>query len=99
MGQGVVEESATITDLRPQGPINSDVIGTGFSDEGAIVDNERAACIVKGSIANVRKDQSFDVVVSGSVRTIDHYLKKHGKFVAASKVDWGLPCNNDPFRD
>lgn len=92
MGQGVVMESATITELRPNGPISSDVIGTGFSDEGAIADNERAACILKGRIANIRKDRSFDVIARGSVNTVDHYIKKNGKFVAAAKIDWGIPC-------
>jgi hypothetical protein len=94
MGQGVIEESSTITELRPDGPITSDVIGTGFSDEGAIVDNERAACVVKGKIANVRKDSSFDVIVRGSVNAVDHYAKKKGKFVAVSRRDWGLPCDS-----
>lgn len=92
MGQGVIEESATITELRPQGPVTSDVVGTGFSDEGAIVDNERPACIVKGMIANVHKDVSFDVIVSGSIHGRDRYIKRSGRFVAASKRDWGVPC-------
>jgi hypothetical protein len=93
MGQGVIEESATVTELRPTGPVTSDVIGTGFSDEGAIVDNERASCVVKGTITNIRKDRSFDVITDGSVKTIDHYIKKDGKFAAASKIDWGVPCD------
>jgi hypothetical protein len=92
MGQGVIEESATITELRPDGPVTSDVIGTGFSDEGAIVDNERAPCVVEGRIGNVYKDRSFDVIVTGSVRAVDHYVNRSGKFVAASKIDWGVPC-------
>jgi hypothetical protein len=94
MGQGVVEESATITELRPQGPVTSGVIGTGFSDEGAIVDSDRPACVVKGAIANVRKNRGFDVVFTGSVKGVDHSVKKGGKFVAGSKLDWGLPCDN-----
>jgi hypothetical protein len=99
MGQGIIEESATITELRPGGPVTSDVIGIGFSDEGAIVDNERSPCEVSGTIANVRKDRSFDVIASGSISAVDHYVKKQGKFVAASKIDWGIPCDRDPFRD
>lgn len=92
MGQGIIEESATLTELRPDGPVTSDVIVTGFSDEGAIVDNERAPCVVKGRIANIYKDRSFDVIVTGSVRAVDHYVKRKGKFIAASKIDWGIPC-------
>ena len=30
-GQGIIESSATLTELRPDGPVTSDVINTGFS--------------------------------------------------------------------
>jgi hypothetical protein len=93
MGQGVVMESSTLTELRPEGPTTSDLIGTGFSDEGAIVDDERTPCIVEGKISNIRRDRSFDVIVRGSVKGVDHYVKRNGKFVATSKLDWGVPCD------
>ncbi len=106
MGQGVVMESATITELQPSGPATSEYIGTGFSNEGAIVDNERPVCKVEGKIANIRKDRSFDVIASGSVRAVDRYVKRGGKFVATAKIDWGIPCDRenepadfDPFAD
>lgn len=91
-GQGITESSSTLTELTPAGPITSDLIGTGYTDEGAIVDDERPACVLEGKIANIRKDRSFDVVVTGTKPMVNHYLKKGGKFVALSKVDWGLPC-------
>lgn len=95
MGQGIVMESATITELTAAGPKTSDVIGTGFSNEGAIVDESRPACTVKGVISNIRKDQSFDVVASGAVSSTDHYVKKSGRFVSAKSIDWGVPCDPD----
>jgi hypothetical protein len=91
-GQGITESSATLTELTPTGPVTSDVIGTGFSDEGAIVDDERPACVVQGNIANIVKDESFDVIVTGSVNAVDHYVRSGGKFVASTKIDWGTPC-------
>ena len=91
MGQGVVTEGATLTELRPDGPVTSDLIGTGYNDEGAGRE-DRPICAVKGRIANVRRDRSFDVIVTGSVKAVDRYVKRNGKFVAASRIDWGLPC-------
>jgi len=95
-GQGITESSATLTELRPEGPITSDVIGTGFSNGGAVTDDGDgpAPCEVTGRIANIQRDQSFDVVISGSVTGVDHYVKKGGRFVATDKIDWGIPCDS-----
>jgi hypothetical protein len=96
MGQGITMESAMLTELTPDGPVTSDLIGTGFSDEGAIVDESRSACLIKGRITNVRKDRGFDVVISGSVKGLDRYRKRGGKFVQDGKrLDWGVPCDQD----
>jgi len=93
MGQGVVMSSSTITELRPDGPRTSDVIGTGYNDEGAIDEESgRTACNVEGEIGNIVKDRSFEVSASGSVVAHDRYIMRNGKFVALKKVDWGLPC-------
>ena len=93
MGQGVVMSSSTITELRLNGPMTSDVIGTGYNDEG-VFDEEsgRAACKVEGQIANIVKDRSFEVSVSGSVTAHDRYVMRNGKFIALKMVDWGRPC-------
>ena len=94
MGQGIVESSALITELRPEGPVSSDVIGTGFSNAGALTnDDPRPRCEVDGKIAKVVKDRSFDVVVTGSVIGRDRYVKRGGKFVAVNKREWGTPCS------
>lgn len=92
-GQGVTESSATVTELQPKGPVTSDVIGTGYSDAGAITDDSpHAGCELDGKITNVVKDRSFAVAVSGTVKGIDLFVKRNGKFVAVKKRDWGLPC-------
>jgi hypothetical protein len=92
-GQGITMSGAAITELRPDGPRTSDVIGTGYSDAGAITDEDpRPGCDIDGKISNVVKDRSFDVVVTGTINGKDRYVKRNGKFVAINKRDWGLPC-------
>jgi len=92
-GQGATESSATITELRADGPKTSDVIGTGYTDEGAIPeDTGIKACKVDGKITNVVRGRSFDVAISGSISGRDHYIMRNGRFVATKKIDWGLPC-------
>jgi hypothetical protein len=92
-GQGITMSSATITELTAKGPVTSDVIGTGFTNAGAITDDDpRQVCDVDGKIANIVKDRSFDVAVSGSISGRDRYIKREGRFVAVKKADWEMPC-------
>jgi len=92
LAQGITTAGATITELRPTGPVESAPIGTYYDDEGD-PETKRAPCKVEGRIANVRKDRSFDVVVSGSVEAIDRYAMKGGRFVARSQIRWNDPCH------
>ncbi len=92
-GQGITMSSAAITELRPDGPVTSDLIGTGYSDGGAITeDDPRPTCDVEGKITNIVRDRHFDLVVTGSVSGRDRYVKRGGKFVSTTKRDWGSPC-------
>lgn len=91
MAQGVIVSGARITELRPSGPATSDLIGTSYDDEGNRPENE-VACVVKGRVANIRKDRSFDVIVTGSANAVDRYEKRNGRFVARKKIRWNLPC-------
>ena len=91
-GQGITMSSATITELAPTGPVTSELIGTGFTNEGAIVDESETVCAVTGVITNIQKDRAFDVAVSGSVTALDHYIKKDGRFVPEVKIEWPSPC-------
>jgi hypothetical protein len=93
MGQGVVESSATITELAAAGPTTSEVIDTGYSDTGAIVEGDgRRECVTKGAIRNIAKDRSFDVATTGSITRLDRYVKRNGKFVIVQRVDSASPC-------
>jgi hypothetical protein len=91
-GQGVSVEGFTLTELRPTGPVTSEVIRTSYSDAGQV--EKGVACEVRGKVTNIRKDRGFDVIVSGSIRGVDHYIKKEGKFVPTSKIDWDMPCSS-----
>ena len=91
MSLGVSTGGVTITELRPDGPVISDHIATYYEDDGD-PQTGRSGCNAKGRIANIRKDRSFDVVVTGSVRAVDRYVKRNGRFVARKSIKWDLPC-------
>ena len=91
--QGAVLTSATITELRPEGPVTSDYIYTRYDNEGGQRTKDEPACSVKGRIANIRKDKSFDVVVTGSRAAIDRY-EKGDAFGATRQIQWDLPCGH-----
>lgn len=93
MAQGDESQMATITELTPRGPVASDPARLRYSDAGTIVDNERPACILEGAITNIRKDRSFDVLITGSVDGTDHYVKRGGRFVLAPSTPHGVTCN------
>lgn len=92
MGQGIIISSATLTELRPQGPRTSDPINTGYSDEGSIVDNEKPSCEVKGKIGSIVRAKSFKVYATGSRTSIDTFEMKNGQFKRRGALDWGMPC-------
>jgi hypothetical protein len=92
MGQGIILQGATLTELRPDGPATSDLIGTSYDDDGSRFPESKPSCVVKGRIANIRRDRSFDVVVTGSVNAVDRYVKRNGRFVARRGIDWDEPC-------
>jgi hypothetical protein len=94
-GQGVTISSAVITELQPEGPVASELIGLGYSDAGAITDDDpRPVCELEGKITNVERDRGFDVVVTGTLSGRDRYVKRGGKFVPVKKRDWELPCSS-----
>lgn len=93
MAQGDEGQMATIIELTPRGPVASDPVSLRYSDAGTIVDNERPACILDGAIANIRKDRSFDVLITGSIDGTDHYVKRGGRFVLAPSTPRRVTCN------
>lgn len=91
MGQGYEYQGASITELGPRGPVTSDPIATLSSDEGAVIGG--SPCILKGEIANIVRDRSFNVRVTGYSEFTDRYEKRGGKFVDVSGNDWGEVCD------
>ena len=81
-GQGYTQSSATITELRPQGPIESRV-DLGSDNTGAVMDPSEAVTLT-GQITNVVRNTSFDVVYTGSCRVTRHYLFRAGRFQPAT---------------
>lgn|GEM_PF-6684315 len=90
---GIILRSSTLTEMRPDGAVMSDVIGMGFDDRGFHEDRRRA-CTVNGRVMNVRKDVGFDVEVAGTVRKIERYRKSGNRFVSVSPIDWQTPCRS-----
>lgn len=92
-GQGITCGGATITELRPEGPVESEVIRTFFSNEGAVTDERIAAGEkvenLEGRIANIRKNTSFEVRVTGTGRFTEKYARRGGKFVPLSESRLG----------
>jgi hypothetical protein len=91
--EGLVQDGATITELRPSGPIESTYIGTLYSSDGN-PSYDLPVCIARGRITNIHKDRSFDLVVTGSEkRRVDHFVKRNGKFdIVGESTMWHMPC-------
>ncbi|HEU0135646.1 MAG TPA: SHOCT domain-containing protein [Allosphingosinicella sp.] len=79
----------TLTELRPGGPVELARVPLAYDDRGAKEDEADAASI-EGKILNIVKDQSFDVVYSGSRAFSEHYVRTaNGYAVAGGKS--GMP--------
>jgi hypothetical protein len=93
MGQGVSCDSARLTELRPEGPAQSDLIPLSFSDAGAFHEGPGAPPLrqVEGKIVNIMKGKSFDVRVTGTETFTEHYVMRGTKFVRREKES-GLAC-------
>lgn len=86
-GQGYTCGGATLTELRPEGPVTSDLIGL-HADNLGNVDDETGLAFggepkseIDGKIVNVRRNVSFEVSASGTEKVIERYVRKGTKFV------------------
>lgn len=84
-GQGYTCGSATITELRPEGPVTSDNITLSYSDGGAVEDESKATEL-DGKIGNITREKSFDVVVPGPHGFRERYIRKGNKFVRVGET-------------
>lgn len=81
-GQGLFCGFAEIVELRPEGPIRWEKVPNLYSDVGN--KGEEEGIEIKGRIANVKKDVSFDVLYSGNDSFTEHYRRRGNKFVRTS---------------
>lgn len=82
--QGYTCASLSLTELRPDGPAKVADVPLVYDDTGARDDGSGRA--IKGKILNIVKNQTFDVVYSGSRAFSEHYVRgPNGYSVAGGK--------------
>jgi hypothetical protein len=80
-GQGYTCSWLTLTELGPAGPAGIGRVPLLYDDRGAKEDGTGRA--IEGKILNIVKNQSFDVVYSGSRAFSEHYVRGPGGFAVA----------------
>jgi hypothetical protein len=80
-GQGYTCSWLTLTELRPDGPARIGQVPLVYDDTGAREDGTGRA--IEGKILNIVKNQSFDVVYSGSRAFSEHYVRGPGGYAVA----------------
>lgn len=80
--QGYTCSSLTLTELRPGGPAELARIPLAYDDKGARED-EAEATSIDGKVLNIVKNQSFDVVYSGSRAFSEHYVRSGDRYSVA----------------
>jgi hypothetical protein len=79
--QGYTCSWLTLTELRPDGPARLGQIPLVYDDTGAREDGTGRS--IEGKILNINKNESFDVVYSGSRRFSEHYVRGPGGYAVA----------------
>jgi hypothetical protein len=83
--QGYTCSWLTLTELRPDGPAKIATVPLVYDDSGARADGGEARSI-EGKILNIARNQSFDIVYSGSRAFSEHYVRgANGYAVAGGK--------------
>ncbi|HEX8239363.1 MAG TPA: SHOCT domain-containing protein [Allosphingosinicella sp.] len=78
--QGYFCTVETFYELGPQGPLKIAEVPIGYDDIGALGDDGKR---IQGRIINAIRDQSFDVVYSGSRAFSEHYVRGPGGYAVA----------------
>jgi hypothetical protein len=89
--QGYTCSSLTLTELRPDGPAEIARVPLAFDDAGARGE-EGGATSIEGKVLNVVKNQSFDVVYSGSRAFSEHYVRTGGRYAVAGRKSTMETC-------
>ena len=80
-GQGYTCSSLILTELGPSGPARLASVPLLYDDTGAKEDGTGRA--IEGKILNINKNQSFDVVYSGSRAFSEHYVRSADGYAVA----------------
>ncbi len=80
--QGYTCSWLSLTELRPDGPVELARVPLVYSD-GGTKEEEAQATSIDGKILNVVKNQSFDVVYSGSRAFREHYVRSGNLYAVA----------------
>ncbi|MCB2077999.1 MAG: SHOCT domain-containing protein [Novosphingobium sp.] len=94
---GVSCSGANITELTPDGPVESDLIGLSTSNRGMVGDEDEPIVPgmelyeLEGRIVNIVKDRSFDVEATGSETLTEHYVRR-GKGFRRTTPSTSLSC-------
>jgi Short C-terminal domain len=89
-GQGITCSSTSLTELRPEGPVQSELIPTGYSNEGAVLEETGQTTAgdpvreLDGKIAKIVKGKSFVVEARGTETIIESYARKGATFARTS---------------
>lgn len=76
--QGYTCGWTTLTELRPEGPVELVTFEDSFDNGGAVEDGAQQ---VEGKIANIVRGQSFDVVFTGTRSFTAHYRREGNQYV------------------
>ncbi|HYJ81567.1 MAG TPA: SHOCT domain-containing protein [Allosphingosinicella sp.] len=79
--QGHSCSSLSLTELRPEGPVRVADVPLLYDDRGAKPDGTGRT--IEGKILNIVKNQSFDVVYSGSRAFSEHYVRGPSGYAVA----------------
>jgi hypothetical protein len=79
--QGLTCSWLSLTELRPGGPAAIAQVPLVYDDTGARTDGSGRA--IQGKILNIVRNQSFDVVYSGSRAFSEHYVRGAGGYAVA----------------
>ncbi|TFI56629.1 SHOCT domain-containing protein [Sphingomonas parva] len=79
--QGCTTRSLTLTELRPTGPVELVSVPLFYDFQSA--EPGAARLTIEGKILNANKDESFDVLYSGSHAYSEHYVRQGNAYVVA----------------
>jgi hypothetical protein len=89
--QGYSCGGASITELKPDGPVQSERVWLSSSNEGAVDDTTgktfggEPLIRLEGKITDIVKGKSFAVQASGTAKFVERYEYRDGKFVPVQK--------------